>query len=788
MQAPDGSAVSYAYAFNQTTVTDEAGNQRRYTYNPLGQMTKVEEPNPTLLYHTPIATTYKYYGFGPLYRSDQSSQQRTFVYNWLSQMISQTLPESGTTTFSYDAAGRLTSKTDARSLSVMYCYDDVNRTTKKMYTGTCAAPVAGLVTFGYDANGYTGLRTSMSDSVGSVTYTFDTMDRLTQESRTLTGVSGTFSTSYGYNIKGDLTQMTYPSGRVVNFNYATGGGCCNSRLASVVDQTTGATLANGMTYNAAGETLTRTLNPGANAIAETFQYNSRLQLTQIAASLASTSMMNFSYDYGTSNTNTGRVLSRTDAIQPEHSQTYAYDSIYRLSNVISGDKTWSLGWTFDVWGNRTAQTPQGLATSKVGSQTSGYANNRNTSFTYDAAGNQTNDGSHSYTFNAENQITQMDGGAAVYGYDGEGRRMKKTVGSETTYYFYGVGGLLCEFTTTNTGATQAASTDRTTYRTSDKLGSAVLIINASGTVIENNRTLPYGEAWLAENTPSTNDKKFTTYQRDSESGLDCAMNRYYANTSARFVSVDQGQAALWAPQTLNRYPYVANDPINNVDPDGNCLVFVNSGNNMTTVLPCPGPPPFWLDSFLSSLSSGPMSSLATMLAMGFMPTEPAVESYQQRLERMTLTNVGTRHSDPRNNILTNAVRNAIARVQDYSDCAKHFGGLKGFLDVLASVDFEIAFDADPVRTQHQAAYDQGRLGTGVAYGIPLTGHILINDNPVGHPGFFGVNIDAQTGTILHEMLHKYIGGVDPSHRRADYSGMLKDCHAADATDPRTWRE
>jgi len=36
-----------------------------------------------------------------------------------------------------------------------------------------------------------------------------------------------------------MTQMTYPSGRVVNFNYATGGGCCNSRLASVVDQTTG---------------------------------------------------------------------------------------------------------------------------------------------------------------------------------------------------------------------------------------------------------------------------------------------------------------------------------------------------------------------------------------------------------------------------------------------------------------------------------------------------------------------------------------------------------------------
>jgi hypothetical protein len=43
----------------------------------------------------------------------------------------------------------------------------------------------------------------------------------------------------------------------------------------------------------------------------------------------------------------------------------------------------------------------------------------------------------------------MDGGAAVYAYDGEGRRMKKTVGSETTYFFYGPGGLLCEYSTSN---------------------------------------------------------------------------------------------------------------------------------------------------------------------------------------------------------------------------------------------------------------------------------------------------------------------------------------------------
>jgi hypothetical protein len=41
-------------------------------------------------------------------------------------------------------------------------------------------------------------------------------------------------------------------------------------------------------------------------------------------------------------------------------------------------------------------------------------------------------------------------------------------------------------------------TDRVFYHTTDKLGSAVLVMNASGVVIENNRRLPYGEAWLTE--------------------------------------------------------------------------------------------------------------------------------------------------------------------------------------------------------------------------------------------------------------------------------------------------
>lgn len=44
--------------------------------------------------------------------------------------------------------------------------------------------------------------------------------------------------------------------------------------------------------------------------------------------------------------------------------------------------------------------------------------------------------------------------------------------------------------------------------------------------------------------------------------------RYCSPLLGRFLSVDRAGASLRAPQTLNRYAYVANNPLNYVDPTG----------------------------------------------------------------------------------------------------------------------------------------------------------------------------------------------------------------------------
>jgi RHS repeat-associated protein len=86
-----------------------------------------------------------------------------------------------------------------------------------------------------------------------------------------------------------------------------------------------------------------------------------------------------------------------------------------------------------------------------------------------------------------------------------------------------------------------------------------------GQVIGYQGNYPFGESWYSNNG---NEFVFTSYQRDSESGLDYAMARYYDSTAARFCSADPLGGQLDDPQTWNRYSYSRNDPINLVDPSG----------------------------------------------------------------------------------------------------------------------------------------------------------------------------------------------------------------------------
>ncbi len=92
--------------------------------------------------------------------------------------------------------------------------------------------------------------------------------------------------------------------------------------------------------------------------------------------------------------------------------------------------------------------------------------------------------------------------------------------------------------------------------------------------------MPFGEEILRAN--SGNDsirKRFTGYEKDTETDLDFAEARMYQNKHGRFTAVDplMASASPGNPQTFNRYVYTGNNPINYTDPSGLDWCRDNSG-------------------------------------------------------------------------------------------------------------------------------------------------------------------------------------------------------------------
>ena len=158
-----------------------------------------------------------------------------------------------------------------------------------------------------------------------------------------------------------------------------------------------------------------------------------------------------------------------------------------------------------------------------------------------------------------------------------GLRVEKVAGGTTTVYIFSGAKVIAEYPSGGNptspsreyvyaGGALLASTagTTTTYYHQDHLSNR-LVTDSTGAAAENLGAYPYGESWY--NT--SGDKwLFTSYERDAESGNDYAMARYDVNRFGRFSSPDALSGSALDPQSLNRYAYTRNDPINNADPSG----------------------------------------------------------------------------------------------------------------------------------------------------------------------------------------------------------------------------
>jgi RHS repeat-associated protein len=549
-----------------------------YTYDVLGHLRGVSQG-----------------AMGPVNGQQLAGQSRSYVYDDLGRLTSTSTPESGAvSTFYSSSQGAACSgdptavcrKVDARGIVTSFAYSDpLNRLTSVSYSDTTPS-----VIFSYDGGGQAafalGRLTSVTEGTNSQTLIYDNLGRTTSVTQLIDQVP--YLTQYAYNPLGQAIAMTYPSGRVVTQGYDSIG-----RVSSI--SSGGTTYLSGVSYNAGGETLGVSMG---NGVQGSFTYNDHMQLQSLRYFMTGVAqdILNLGYDYTSAaqlNDN-GKIqgvhyFSQPGVEDTTKSESFTYDPWSRLSTaqtsrVDSTAGTWSLQWTYDRLGNRLSQKLIGGNIS-VGQPNFvvNAASNQIIGYCYDAAGNLTDQsmcpsGIHQYSYDGASRLVSINPTAASYTYFGS-RRIRKVVGSTTTRYIYSGLKPIAEYVNSSTTPTTeyvysgaqllvTIAGSNLTYHHPDHLSNRAET-GASGIAVRTYGYLPYGESWYETGTA---DKwKFAGYERDlftGETGLDYAFARFSSSSSGQFISPDPLAGSILSPESMNRYAYVTNDPVNLTDPLG----------------------------------------------------------------------------------------------------------------------------------------------------------------------------------------------------------------------------
>jgi len=333
------------------------------------------------------------------------------------------------------------------------------------------------------------------------------------------------------------------------------------------------------TYSNAGSAEVTDLS---NNTIETITYNSGLQpYSRVVTNPGVIFNLQYLFNRPGDSKNNGNIWRIDDDYQSVNDQAFTYDWLGRVK-TFSSPNVGDITWTYDRFGNRPSQDhatnptfDKFLAISTASNRitTAGYG--------YAGAGNLTAEPGRTYQYDANGQIKSVNSGStAIYSYDGDGLRAKRLTASESRYYYYdpagnpvweykpGVGWDVFnlyfngKFTATNT------VTDGLLWIHTDHLGNPRLKTLSNGTERCRTNYLPFGEQL---GTSCDNVKyKFTGKERDTETGLDNFLARYYSSAQGRFTTPDDvlNDMNPADPAGWNRYAYVRNNPLRYVDPDG----------------------------------------------------------------------------------------------------------------------------------------------------------------------------------------------------------------------------
>jgi RHS repeat-associated protein len=190
-------------------------------------------------------------------------------------------------------------------------------------------------------------------------------------------------------------------------------------------------------------------------------------------------------------------------------------------------------------------------------------------------------GTTTFAWDFENRLSSVtlpgSGGTVSFKYDPFGRRIYKSSSSATSVYVYAYDGINLIEETNSSGAVVARyaptfTTDEplamlrsatTSYYEADGLGSITSLSNTAGALAQTYTFDSFGNQ-TASSGSLTNSFRYTGREFDTETNLYFYRGRYFDPVAGRFISEDPIRFDIGP----NFYPYVANDPVGQIDPSG----------------------------------------------------------------------------------------------------------------------------------------------------------------------------------------------------------------------------
>ena len=195
-----------------------------------------------------------------------------------------------------------------------------------------------------------------------------------------------------------------------------------------------------------------------------------------------------------------------------------------------------------------------------------------------------------YVYDAENRLSRVsvtkDGKTAVIQqniYNGEGQRIQKVDGDETTNYYYQDG--VVAYTTDANGeqnsqnligtdgnvlATERFQQNATQYYLYNKdiQGSTSSLVKEDGSADATYQYTDFGETTIQGDDQAKNEVCYTGGIYDQSTWLYYLNARYYNPEDGRFMTENSYRGEIMNPETGHLYVYCANNPVNYVDPSG----------------------------------------------------------------------------------------------------------------------------------------------------------------------------------------------------------------------------